>query len=90
MTAKQREKRAHQIKAAMTDLAHDARFQAFIEQCRNDREVVMFDLCNDAVVADQRASMAAVGEIRCYNNIISTYESLLETPDTPLEDGSTG
>ncbi len=90
MTAKQREKRALQIRAAMTDLAHDSRFTAFIDQCKSDREAVMIDLCNDAVVKDQRASMAAVGEIRCYTNIISMYESLLEKPDPTLEDGSTG
>ena len=50
-----------------------------IEQVRELQRNAMLDLINDAVVKDERLSLAAVGEIRAYETIASLYEDFVQT-----------
>jgi hypothetical protein len=86
MTAKQRQAKQQLLKGAMSGLVHDPRFAEFIDLLRDQRETVMLDACLDVVVKCPRASMAAIGEIRCYNTIISTFEDFLESPQDEVQD----
>jgi hypothetical protein len=81
MTAKQRDARNQQIKAAMLGLVLDTRFQQFIDLLRDQREGAVRDACLDTVVKCQRSSLAAVGEIRAYTTLIETYEDLVQAAE---------
>jgi hypothetical protein len=61
----------------MIELVQNPTFTAFIDLIRQQRESVIIDACMESTVASQRASMAAIGELRCYNVIISTFEDHL-------------
>lgn len=80
MTAKQRQERDRQLRAAMSELVRDPRFEHFIDHLRDQREAAINDACLDSVVASQRASMAAIGEIRAYTGIIAAYDDFKDQP----------
>jgi hypothetical protein len=88
MTAKQRQAKQQALQGAMSGLVLDPRFAEFIDLLRDQREVTMLDACSDAVVKCPRASMSAIGEIRCYSNIISTYEDFLNRAEEPVQEQS--
>lgn len=77
MTHRQRQAREAQIKGAMSELISNPNFQAFIELLKSQREAVIEDACTESTVASQRASMAAIGELRAYKSIISIYDEAI-------------
>lgn len=77
MTAKQRAAAEERIRHAMASLVGNPEFVQFINVIREQREIALEDACSDKVVASQRASMAAIGEIRAYKSIISVYDEFL-------------
>lgn len=76
-TARQRAALELRIKHAMASLVRNVEFKTFIDTLRENRDATVMDACNDAVVASQRMSMAAIGEIRAYNQIISSYDEYI-------------
>jgi hypothetical protein len=80
MTVKQRQERDRQLRVAMAELVRDPRFEHFINHLRDQREAAINDACLDSVVANQRASMAAIGEIRAYSGIIAAYDDFKDQP----------
>lgn len=76
MTAAQRaaEKNRH-IQQAMFPLVGDSRFIDFIEIIREQRDAAVRDAVTDRVVANERMLSVALGEIRCYESILSVYEN---------------
>ncbi len=76
MTPKEmiQEKR-RRIEQAMFPLVGDTRFQAFMEVVREQRDVAVQDAVSDRVVASERLLNVALGEIRCYESLLSIYES---------------
>jgi len=71
--------RSDKLQQAMFRLVGNDAFQEFIEQVRELQRNAMLDLINDAVVKDERLSLAAVGEIRAYETIASLYEDFVQT-----------
>lgn len=60
---------------AMTALAHDVRFEHFIDAVREYREKAIDALSDSAeVVKSERATLACIGEIAAYKSIISVYD----------------
>lgn len=55
-------------------LAGDARFQAFMGLVKDSKDSAAGDLCNDEVISDERKTMAAIGELRCYQHLLDVYE----------------
>ena len=88
MTPKQRaayeEKRNQRFREAMASLIGNPSFGGFIDQIKQEREQAIEDACLDAVAANDRMSLIAMGEVRCYKAIISLYEEAIAAP--PQED----
>lgn len=59
---------------AMLQLAGHGPFQVYMESLRAAREACIADLCNDAVIANDRLTLAAIGEIRTYQSVLDSYE----------------
>jgi hypothetical protein len=78
MTSRERKLRDDQIASAMAELVMNEHFRLFIDMIRQQKENAVGDSCTDAVIASQRLSMAAIGEIRCYTSIIEKYDEMLE------------
>jgi hypothetical protein len=75
MTHQEKETLRLQIIAeAMSQLIPNQNFQQFIGVLREQREVVIEDLCRDDTVKDERATMALIGELRALKSIISVYD----------------
>lgn len=75
MTHQEKETLRLQIVAeAMSQLIPNQNFQQFIGVLREQREVVIEDLCRDDTVKDERATMALIGELRALKSIISVYD----------------
>lgn len=77
MTAKDRAKREAAIRGAMAQLIHDQRFQEFINVVREQREAVIDDLCNERVMASERLTLGAIGELRAFKSIIAAYDEFV-------------
>jgi hypothetical protein len=71
------------IRAAMLPLVGEPHFEAFIAQIRQQREISVEDACRDAVIANERSHLAAIGEVRCYTNVLAIYDDLVA--NRPLE-----
>jgi hypothetical protein len=80
MTPKQRELRQEAIRTATAALVGHPGFELFMHSIREMREVAIEDACTDSVVADARASMAAIGEIRAFKAIIDSYDEAKNAP----------
>ncbi len=75
MTHQERETLRQQvIGEAMSSLIPNGNFQHFIGVLREQREVVIDDICSDTVVRDERALMATIGELRALKGIIDVYD----------------
>lgn len=85
MTPKQRQARDAKIAGAMAQLIHDTRFSSFIDLIREQREVAIEDLCSDRVVANERMTLAAVGEIRAYRTIIAAHDEFFARAEAERE-----
>ena len=66
--------RERQLRAAMADLIRLPSFGHFIDYLRDMRENAITDSINDAVASSDRLSLVAKGEVRCYTDIIRTYD----------------
>lgn len=78
MTSAERNARDARIRGAMAQLVMDPRFAEFMEVIREQREVAIEDLCSDHVLANERLTMAAVGEIRACKAILAAYDEFME------------
>ncbi len=58
------------LRQCMFRLVGNDSFQDFIEEMREMQHSTMIDLCSDAVVKDERMTLAAAGELRAYSQII--------------------
>lgn len=63
----------------MYSLVGNDAFNAFIDELRDQQHAAVMDACNDKVIASERLSMAAIGEIRAYEAIIGLYEDFVQT-----------
>lgn len=70
--------KAQSLQAAMADLIHDPRFQTFCDALKELREqAVAFAVTHDSV-KDQRATIAALGEVRAYDDILAVVKNAEE------------
>ena len=75
MTNREREEfRQQAIANAMAQLLPNTNFQEFISVLREQREVVIEDICRDDNIKSDRATMALVGELRALKGIIAVYD----------------
>ena len=79
--SKAQKERLQRIRQAMTPLFGDTRFQSFIEEIRQMQQAAMIDACNERVVASERLSLAALGEVRAYQGIIDTYQGHVDAAE---------
>ena len=63
------------LRDAMADLCRDPRFEEFISTLRDMKEGAVAYAVQHTTVRDQRESLAALGEVRAYSDIISLYEA---------------
>ena len=77
MTAKDRANRDRAIREAMASLVADERFTQFIEIIRDQRDVVVEDLCREGTLASDRLTLAAAGELRAYKSIIQIHDEFI-------------
>lgn len=68
------EQREAALRDAMSTLVGHPNFEAFIDEIRQQRDVIMEDLCSDTVVKDERLTLATIGELRTTRNIIAIYD----------------
>ena len=73
------QERSDRLQRAMFSLVGNEAFAAFIDELRDQQHSAMMDACNDKVIANERLSMAAIGEIRAYEGIIGLYEDFVQT-----------
>jgi hypothetical protein len=73
--------RDEDLQAAMAQLIPNGNFGTYIKAIRDQREVVIKELCSDAVMKDDRLTCAAVGELRSYENLISMYDDFVDRRD---------
>lgn len=66
------------IQQAMLPLVGDTRFQAFMEEIEQQQKAAMLDACQERVVASDRLTLAAIGEVRAYDGLISFYLAKME------------
>jgi len=62
------------IAEAMSQLIPNGNFQQFMGVLREQREVVIDDICRDDSIKSDRAMMALVGELRALKGIIAVYD----------------
>jgi len=66
------------LRQAMFRLIGNGAFQDFVEELREMQHSTMIDLCADAVVKDERMTLAATGELRAYSQIIGLYDDFVQ------------
>ncbi len=66
------------LRHAMFGLVGNDNFQNFIEELREMQHSTMIDLCSDAVVKDDRMTLASTGELRAYSQIIALYDDFVQ------------
>lgn len=70
--------RSDRLQAAMQTLIGNEAFAAFIDELRDQQYAATMDCCNDKVIANERLTLAALGEIRAYQGIIGLYEDFVQ------------
>ena len=89
MNAKQRAARDARIKASLEQLVTNVAFRDFMDLLAEQREVALEDALAERVIANERTSLTALGEVRCYNSIIAVYREILANPTTEeIEDAA--
>ena len=66
--------RQQAVAEAMSQLIPNTNFQQFINVLREQREVVIEDICRDDNIKSERAMMALVGELRALKGVIAVYD----------------
>tara|TARA_R110000868_G_scaffold7251_4_gene39676 strand:+ start:3344 stop:3622 length:279 start_codon:yes stop_codon:yes gene_type:complete len=76
MTRNERAKeKALRVQQAMFPLCGDSRFIEFMELVREQRDIAVQDAVTDRVIANERMLSVALGEIRCYESLLSVFEN---------------
>lgn len=76
MTPKERAKlRMKKIQEAMVPLIGDSRFQSFMDEVEQQQKAAMLDACNERVIANDRLTLATLGEVRAYDGLLSFYHA---------------
>ncbi len=88
MTPNQRTAREARIKDAMSSLVQNPNFVGFIDVLRDCRENAIQDACKESVIASQRQSMAAIGEIRAYGEIIGLFDHYIALNEQRVDGGA--
>jgi hypothetical protein len=65
------------LQNALLGLAKDTRFTEFMTEIRFMRETAVSNLCDGNVIANERATLACIGEIASYESILSLYQEAL-------------
>ena len=71
-----------ELHSAMAQLIPNGNFSTYIDAIREQREIVIREICSDAVMKDDRLTCTAVGELRSYENLISMYDDFLDRRDS--------
>jgi hypothetical protein len=66
------------LRHTMFGLVGNDNFQNFIEELREMQHSTMIDLCSDAVVQNDRMTLASTGELRAYSQIIALYDDFVQ------------
>lgn len=66
------------LRHTMFGLVGNDNFQNFIDELREMQHSTMIDLCSDAVVKDDRMTLASTGELRAYSQIIGLYDDFVQ------------
>ena len=66
--------RQKKIQSSLIGLARDTRFADFIETVRECQLSAVDNLTDGAVIGNERATTACIGEIAAYRAIIRTYD----------------
>ena len=66
--------RQQAIAEAMSQLITNTNFQDFVGVLREQREVVIEDICRDDSVRDERVMLAIMGELRAVKHVIGMYD----------------
>ena len=66
--------RGKAIASAMRELVADQRFGHFIDIVREQREAALDNLTDGSLIANERASLACIGEIASYKSIIAVFD----------------
>ena len=75
MTHQEKELLRQQVIAeSMSQLIPNQNFQNFIGVLREQREVVIDDLCRDDSAKDERVMLALIGELRALKGVIAVYD----------------
>lgn len=83
--SKRAKERMAKIQQAMMPLVGDIRFQTFMEEVEQQQKAAMLDACNERVVANDRLTLAAIGEVRTYDGLISFYQAQIEALEQARE-----
>ena len=75
--AKKLELVEHEYVAAMESLLRNDNFAVFIDALRQDRENCVLELSRFDVVESERKTMALVGTIGAYTDIIGRYDTAI-------------
>lgn len=85
-TPKERAKlRMKRIQESMVPLIGDSRFQAFMSEVEQQQQAAMMDACNERVLANDRLTLATLGEVRTYDGLLSFYRAQIEAMETAME-----
>ena len=71
--------RNERLKVSVQRLMANDAFQDFIESVREIQHNTMLDLMSDAVVKEDRLTVASLGELRAYEAIINLYDDYVLT-----------
>lgn len=63
------------LRAAMESLVANPNFEEFIDELRTMKDASILYAVSHTTVRDQRESLAALGEVRAYLDIIDAYEA---------------
>lgn len=66
------------LRHTMFGLVGNDNFQNFIDELREMQHSTMIDLCSDAVVQNDRMTLASTGELRAYSQIIGLYDDFVQ------------
>jgi hypothetical protein len=85
MTQRDRDDR---IRERLLPLVGEPHFEAFIEEIRQQREISIEDACSDPVIANERTHLSAIGEVRCYKNLLAIYDNLVAHRQTQPQEAA--
>lgn len=82
---KAQQERVRKIQQAMLPLIGDVRFQSFMDEVQEQQKAAVLDACTDRIVSSDRLTIAALGEVRAYEGLISFYLSQVDSAQQVAE-----